>query len=70
MNPISQHKPEILRRYHLVTFCLMWCVGWVICLIQTALPIIDTGLDLIVFVIVSVISIPIMLMLSGLKVAL
>ena len=70
MNPITSHKPEILRRYHLIAFALMWCVGWLICLAQTTLPIIDTGLDLIVFVIVSLISIPIMLMLSGLRVAL
>ena len=70
MKQITIYQPEILRRYHLIAFIVMWCLGWLICVVQTMTPIVDAGLDLIGVLIIALVSIPILISLNWLRVTL
>ena len=83
-NTLTIYQAQILRRYHIVLFIMMWFVGWgigmvlsLIHLTQTLIrltpsivPYIDTGLDLVGMIIIALVSIPILCLLNGLRVAL
>ena len=83
-HPLTIYQAQILRRYHIVLFIMMWCLGWgigigqclfnglqtLINLSQSIVPYIDTGLDLVGMMIVALVSIPILFLLNGLRVAL
>lgn len=61
---------QVLRRYDIASFIIMWVIGWLLMLGQSISPVINASIDQTVTIVIALLSILVMYLLSNLRIAL